>query len=481
MMARQEERTAAQMAQQEERIAQQEERMAHMQDELAKKDASIAALNAALESRPPPERRQVQLAASGEVVELASSADVKAMEKRLEACESKLEVHDAKIGAALLQMREERKGPRAGAPAAPAPPRPQPPLPPPRAIATPGHRQLESSEPSGSSMAHFKMRGQTSAISWNFNTSGLTPFTCTGVGDGKLTCSGELQVADVRTAQGISLSELAALPRQSSVVFRGVVLEAFTLGSSTDIFGSAGAWTTIFNRENGVDNAALTSGQSGSLVDGVFTCNIPGYYLLYAEARSDGTHLFEIQANLDTGSGYARLGGEVWGGGDAGSNRRTLSITVHVHLNQGDKVAFFSDTGINYDDNAEMLHFIYSGHLIYADDYYPLPPTSPPPPSVPPPCFSFIVADAYCGSSYLRGNCGVDQSAASQLACTSLAHCQAQCSAESDCLFISYLAPFSTQPLPAPQEGACARYAGSCSSFTAAPEYQTYGKSITCA
>jgi len=211
MMARQEERTAAQMAQQEERMA---ERMAQLQKELAEKDAAIATLTAALGSRPP-ERRQVQLAAGGDVVELSSSAEVKALEKRVEACESKLEVHDSKLevhdgkihataGYVHDMNNKLLKRPRAGSPAAPASPRTQPPLPQSRAVATQERRRLSSS-PNGSTPINIRISGHESTLSFNDRMDGLTPFIFTGVGDGKLTCSGEVRAPDFATLDGRSL------------------------------------------------------------------------------------------------------------------------------------------------------------------------------------------------------------------------------------------------------------------------------------
>merc|ERR1719502_47449 len=98
----------------EERMAKQTEQM-HEQlhkliDEMQKKDETIARLTTALESKQM-DQKHVQLTTGGEVVELVSTADVKALEKRVEACEKKNDAQDAKIGmtvATVHRMREER-------------------------------------------------------------------------------------------------------------------------------------------------------------------------------------------------------------------------------------------------------------------------------------------------------------------------------------------------------------------------------------
>eukprot|EP00964_Phaeocystis_antarctica_P065282 scaffold39359_cov69-Phaeocystis_antarctica.AAC.2 len=55
----------------------------------------------------------------------------------------------------------------------------------------------------------LRISGRHTAIAFNTNVDGVEPFRCVGVSDGKLTCSGELRAADFRTADGISLAELA--------------------------------------------------------------------------------------------------------------------------------------------------------------------------------------------------------------------------------------------------------------------------------
>merc|ERR1740130_716941 len=53
------------------------------------------------------------------------------------------------------------------------------------------------------------MAGRHTAIAFNTGVDGIEAYRCVGVADGKLTCSGELRAADFRTADGISLAELA--------------------------------------------------------------------------------------------------------------------------------------------------------------------------------------------------------------------------------------------------------------------------------
>ena len=55
----------------------------------------------------------------------------------------------------------------------------------------------------------LRIAGRHTAIAFNTNINGVEVFRCVGVGDGKLTCSGELRAADFRTANGISLTTLA--------------------------------------------------------------------------------------------------------------------------------------------------------------------------------------------------------------------------------------------------------------------------------
>ena len=79
------------------------------------------------------EHTQVRMTTGGEVVELVSAAEVKALEKSVEACEEKNMTQDAKIGmpaATIHEMRQQRKDGRAGAPPAPPPQSPPPAAPP---------------------------------------------------------------------------------------------------------------------------------------------------------------------------------------------------------------------------------------------------------------------------------------------------------------------------------------------------------------
>ena len=84
----------------------------------------------------------------------------------------------------------------------PSPPQP-PPLPPPLLPLPP------SPPPLPATANELRIAGRHTAIALNANVEGMEPFRCTAVGDGRLTCSGEVQAADFRTASGISLEELA--------------------------------------------------------------------------------------------------------------------------------------------------------------------------------------------------------------------------------------------------------------------------------
>ena len=72
------------------------ERVVELEGQLAKMHQSIAALTAALETKHA-DHTQVQLTTRGEVVELVSAADVRALERRLEACEKRNDAQDAKL------------------------------------------------------------------------------------------------------------------------------------------------------------------------------------------------------------------------------------------------------------------------------------------------------------------------------------------------------------------------------------------------
>ena len=85
-------------------------------------------------------------------------------------------------------------------PPSPPPPSPSPPPPPPLPPAWP---------PLPKTANELRISGRYTAISFNTNVDGVEPLQCVGVGDGKLTCSGELRATDFRTASGISLEELA--------------------------------------------------------------------------------------------------------------------------------------------------------------------------------------------------------------------------------------------------------------------------------
>ena len=204
----------------------------------------ITTLTAALEARQM-DRKHIQLTTGGEVVELVRIADVKALTEQMEAYERKMDAQDARLAAqelariteldattAKLAVQEARiselsatvaqllaTGARpmpvdadktlettaarrlreAGSPPpSPSQPPPSPSPPPPPAW-----------PPLPATANELRISGRHTAISFNTNVDGVEPFRCTGVGDAKLTCSGELKAADFRTASGISLEELA--------------------------------------------------------------------------------------------------------------------------------------------------------------------------------------------------------------------------------------------------------------------------------
>lgn len=182
--------------------AKQERQMAQLKDEMVKKDETIAALTAALEAKT--DHKQVQLTAGGEVMQLVSEAEFKELAARVAD-------QDAKLGMTmdtLSKVCKEIKESHVGAPPA-LPPSLLPPLPPPRPVAKPGRRLQSSSN--GNFVNELSITGSNAVVSWNSHTPGLTSFNCTGVGDGKLVCSGELHVVDVVIADGFRLSDVARL------------------------------------------------------------------------------------------------------------------------------------------------------------------------------------------------------------------------------------------------------------------------------
>ena len=160
-------------------------------EEMKKKDEMIAELLAALKSKT--DHKQVQMSAGGEVFELVSATDLKALEARVQAAEERVEecvaqnaAQDAKIGA----LRDK-----------PAPPNP------PAAAARPpaaARRQLSSAT---GDETEFAITGRKATLSFNSRTPDLTPTRLTGEGGGKLTCSGELHATDFVTADGESVTE----------------------------------------------------------------------------------------------------------------------------------------------------------------------------------------------------------------------------------------------------------------------------------
>eukprot|EP00316_Scyphosphaera_apsteinii_P012329 CAMPEP_0119298840 /NCGR_PEP_ID=MMETSP1333-20130426/963_1 /TAXON_ID=418940 /ORGANISM="Scyphosphaera apsteinii, Strain RCC1455" /LENGTH=406 /DNA_ID=CAMNT_0007300049 /DNA_START=31 /DNA_END=1248 /DNA_ORIENTATION=- len=179
--------------------------MAQLHNEMVKKDETIAALTAALQSKT--EHRQVQLKAGGEVMQLVSKADLEEVAERVAACEKTNTDQDAKLGMTMdtvTKVLKEIKDGRVGAPPA-LPPASPPRLLPPQPVAKPGRRLRSSSN--GNFVNELSITGPNAVLSWNSHTPELTSFNCTGVGDGSLSCSGEMIATDF-VVQGNTMSEM---------------------------------------------------------------------------------------------------------------------------------------------------------------------------------------------------------------------------------------------------------------------------------
>lgn len=148
----------------------------------------------------------------------------KALEARLDTCEQ-----------TISELRVDR---RAGSVAAPpalppsVPPPPLPPLRPPSFTASQGRRldqpSSTPSSPSGTRPNVLGLTGSSSILAFNARTPGLTPFNCTGVGDGKLTCSGEVRALDFLTSNGESLRAVAKAEEVAlAIPWTGDCTEAF--------------------------------------------------------------------------------------------------------------------------------------------------------------------------------------------------------------------------------------------------------------
>lgn len=279
--------------------AKQERQMAQFKDEMIKKDETIAALTSALKAKT--EHRQVQLTAGGEVMQLVSEADFKELTARVAACEKTNADQDAKLGMTmdtLTKARKEFKGGRVAAPPA-LPPSPPPPLPPPRPIAKPG-RQLQSQN----FVNELSVTGPNAVVSWNSHTPGLTSFNCTGVGDGKLVCSGALQAPDFTTADGSSI--IARLDTLETT------LEAFAnRTTSLQIFSFPSAWTAASRLATAIPIASCSSSSghySNELSDNTCDgdpstvwhsdCSLPAFVVYDLGPGHSGFNMVSIQASV---------------------------------------------------------------------------------------------------------------------------------------------------------------------------------------
>jgi len=194
-----------------------------MRDEINTRDEAIVALNAALETKHM-ERNQVQLTTGGAVFELVSAADVRVLEQRMDALETRCRITQDAATASNEQGARENGGDmpslapstRSPSPPPPPPPPPTPPPPtprpaPPRPPPRPSPRRRLSSSSNGDSVNEVSITGSHAVTSWNSHTPGLTSINCTGLGDGKLTCSGELHATDfVTVADGVSFTAMVA-------------------------------------------------------------------------------------------------------------------------------------------------------------------------------------------------------------------------------------------------------------------------------
>lgn len=207
---------AAMLEQMQEQIAKLEDKMTAKEKTIAAKDETIASLKAALQSKAE-HSRQVQLTAGGEVMQLVSEADFKELAARVAKCENTNADQDAKLGMTMDTLSKVRKGIKDGRVDAPPalPLAPPPPLPPPRPrpVGAPGRRLQSSSN--GNFVNELSITGPNAVVSWNSHTPGLASFNCTGVGDGKLTCSGPIHAEDFVLSDGSTLSgvllQLAAI------------------------------------------------------------------------------------------------------------------------------------------------------------------------------------------------------------------------------------------------------------------------------
>jgi len=231
-------------------MVQLKEEMKEREREMMNKDYAIMELKAALKAKT--DHMQVQL---------MSTADIKALEKRVDACEKKNEAQDVRIDTTLDQLRKDSS-------------------PPARPLSSPGRRL---SSVSGSNFANeISLTGANAVISWNSYTPGLTSFNCSGVGDGRLTCSGGMHAEDFVTAGGTSVDQLqvavAELRAQDQVLMQHVGLRppqappnqppsAPPLGTDVQLYGHR--WQELI-RVSGASQCHFNTAASYSAPSGTF-------------------------------------------------------------------------------------------------------------------------------------------------------------------------------------------------------------------
>jgi hypothetical protein len=208
------------------------EQVKTMREHMAEQARMIATLTAALDAKQD-QRKHIQLSTGGEVVELVNAADVrvlqeaceesaaavKALEKRVGALEVSNEPEVAKTETSFAAVETDRGERKDANPYQAA----QPPPPPPRPVATPSRRLSSSS--GGDSVNELSITGLNVMVSLNSRMPGLTSFNCTGVGDGKMTCSGPIHASDFVLSDGSSLS--------------GVLLQLTSIAAFVDLYPPA--------------------------------------------------------------------------------------------------------------------------------------------------------------------------------------------------------------------------------------------------
>ena len=153
--------------------------------------------------------------------------------------------------------------------------------------ATPTRQTSERRLGTATNANELSIAGANAVLSFNSHTPGLDSFTCTGVGDGNLTCSGVLQAADIVTAQGNSVNTNAAAisaleKRVDAMSFTSmpVMCQGFMQADYCPTSSWAGAFEDLFTPDEwckaGKKRTVTMSG--GGLVVGYANCDGDGGY-----------------------------------------------------------------------------------------------------------------------------------------------------------------------------------------------------------